>query len=112
MKICEEMIKLRNHLDDNNIKWADDSTIPSAEQMCFLKKCGYENKYCDTTVFRTKFIVNDKYFSVVYGYGTRGGVDVCSDTDGGLLEMMVDNGEVEGWLTADNVIDYIRKELK
>lgn len=82
---CEEMVKLRNWLDQKKIKWWD----LSDEKIC-----------------RTKFVVDGNVFSIVNGHGTYGHLN-------GLLEMMVlaVTGPI-GWLTAQAVIDFIEENLK
>ena len=102
MKICEEMNKLRQYLDDKDIKWKDASTILGDKLWHRLWIC------------RTQFEINNNKWSVINGYGTYGGIDGLDGYNEGLLELMtnsVNNGEPIGWLTADNVIGYI-EELK
>ena len=96
MKICEEMSKLRQYLDDKGIEWVDASSNDSL------------------WICRTHFELNGLRWSVVNGYGTYGGIRIFDENNQGLLELMtnsVNNGEPIGWLTADNVIGYI-EELK
>ena len=96
MKICEEMSKLRQYLDDKGIEWVDASSNDSL------------------WICRTHFELNGIRWSVTNGYGTYGGSGIIRGYNGGLLELMtnaVNNGEPIGWLTADNVIGYI-EELK
>lgn len=99
MKICEEMSKLRQYLDDKGIKWKDASS----------------NDYLyNLWICRTHFEINSHTWSVINGYGTYGGFKILDGYNEGLLELMtnsVNNGEPIGWLTADNVIGYI-EELK
>lgn len=90
--MCEEMIKLRKWLDKQGIKWWDKSET-------------YDERFF---IHRTKFIVDDREFSVINGYGTYGGISSQYRKNVGLLEMWVDyKGEPKGYLTADDVIREI-----
>lgn len=88
VKICEEMLKLRDWLNENGIGWEDVS---------------------DEWISRTHFVVNDCFFSVVHGRGTYGGVS-CFGKDYGLLECMIGNHEPIGYLTAEDVIEMIKEK--
>ena len=110
MKICDEMIKLRDKLDKRGIKWKDVSEITPESIIEKMIAKGVDRKYADTTIFRTHFEHGDYKYSVIYGFGTYGGVDVLSGHDFGLLECMtekVNNGEPLGCLTAGDVINII-----
>lgn len=85
-----EMIKFRNLLDKNNIKWIDKS----------------DEGFID----RTHFYYRDYFFSVVNGFGTYGGINVFNGNNAGLLEFMsncVNGGEPIGALTADEAIEIV-----
>lgn len=93
-RVTEEMKKLRAWLDENNIKWEDDSS------------------WLDFWVCRTHFWYDDYMWSVIHGYGTWGGFGL-NGNDGELLEVMVtavNGGNPVGWLTAKDVIGFIKNE--
>lgn len=94
MKICEEMIKLRDWLDEKGIAWHDVSTISA-----------------DFTIHRTHFNFKGYEVSVINGYGSYGGYDRHDKINHGALEMMIDDREPIGWLSAENVIQKL-EELK
>lgn len=90
--MVDEMIKFRNLLDKNNIKWIDKS----------------DEGFID----RTHFNHRNYFFSVVNGFGTYGGINVLNghDHNAGLLELMsncVNGGEPIGSLTADEAIKIV-----
>lgn len=94
--MCEEMVKLREWLDDHEIHYEDDSDC--------LSQVYY--------IHRTKFFVNDNEFSVINGYGTYGGISAFNSVNAGLLECWVNcKGEPEGFLTAEDVIQKINDLL-
>lgn len=82
----QEMIKLRQMLDDMGIKWKDVSE---------------HFRLIDLSIYRTHFEHKGRHISVIIGHGTYGG-------NKGLLEMWDGNGEPEGWLTAEEVIERIK----
>ena len=84
-----EMIKLREALDNLGIQWDDDT---------YDRKGGFP--FLDLSIYRTKFRYNGRYYSVICGYGTYGGEE-------GLLEVMIDNTDPIGHLTAEDVLDII-----
>ena len=97
-KVTAEMKKLREWLDKQHISWEDLSDKP--------------NKYVKFWVCRTRFLINGTPWSVIHGFGTYGGYDYHR-RDLGALELMspdVNGGEPVGYLSADNVIEYIKKE--
>ena len=88
-----EMIRLRKLLTALGIEWRDQS----------------EDFYLPLD--RTKFMINGFEWSVIHGYGSYGGYDFYSNIDRGLLELMtscVNNGDPIGYLTADDVLDYVK----
>ena len=92
--MCNEMIKLREWLDDHNIKWWDKSTT-------------YDDYFY---MHRTGFIHKGREFSVINGVGSYGGCVCAGYKNQGLLEMWVDQkGEPRGCLTAEDVIKEILK---
>lgn len=107
LKMCQEMIKLRDLLSNHNIEWFDNSTIMSDKTVDKLVKLGHEKKYCDTTIYRTFFKFNGLEISVINGYGTYGGYDPCTGDNNGLLEIWDGEHEVEGWLTAEQIINML-----
>lgn len=88
----EEMIKLRNVLNSREIPYLDRTEKPGFALM-------------DLTIYRTWFIYKGKQWSVISGYGTYGG-------DKGLLEVMVDDYNPMGSLTAQEVIMLMDGEEK
>ena len=82
----EEMILLRNALDARKIAWynATDNLDRSFPFMNLI-------------IYRTKYEHGGCRWSVISGYGTFGGQD-------GLLELMIDNNEPIGNLTAEEVL--------
>ena len=86
----EEMKKLRAMLDAEHIKWEDksgDGVYP---------------------IYRTHFRYKGQRWSVIHGYGTYGGYDPCTDTDRGLLEAYNFSEEPTGYLTAEEVMRYVK----
>jgi len=91
MKICAEMTKLREYLDNHDISWSDDS-----DDCGFIWMC------------RTKFYVNHCHFSVINGVGSYVGVNAGCKHNAGLLELwIIGKGEPIGHLTAEDVIKEI-----
>lgn len=84
----DEMVKLRNALNDARIEWEDRSDLlfPNFQ--------------------RTHFFIDKTFYSVITGPYSYGG-------DKGLLESMppIHNdtycNDVEGWLTAQDIIDVL-----
>ena len=93
MNCCEEMKLFRKALDKKNIAWEDKSEELS-EEMWFC---------------RTHFEYNGNLVSVINGFGTYGGWAGANGTDvnRGLLEVMIENNEPVGWLTAESAIHLI-----
>lgn len=97
MTICEEMKKLRELLDYNKIRWIDQSEDFSSI-----------NKAYDFFICRTHFEIKGIFFSVINGMGTYGGYsDIIKKDNKGLLELQVDNDDVIGYLTADEVMEIL-----
>ena len=93
-KMCKEMVKLREWLDENDIKWRDDSWI-----------------HKDFYIHRTKFEVNGHDFSVINGLGTYGGMVSIGCVNNGLLELMLDGKEPIGCLSAIEVEGIVNECL-
>lgn len=101
MEVCEEMQKLRDWLDENNIDWEDASED-------FV-----EDKEHSFWMCRTWFRINGKRISVINGYGSYGGADVFHGENKGLLEAMgLIGDDVIGYMTADEVIAAISEKLE
>ena len=88
MRACEEMKKLRNYLDRNEIPYCDNSDDL-------------------TKICRTRFEIGEVNISVIHGRSTYGGID-------GLLELAMwdeKGGSVDptGWLSAKDVICVIKE---
>lgn len=110
MKMCDEMIKLRKKLDEIGIAWQDNSYSTPENVVEELVRLGHERQYCDVTIYRTHFIINDVRYSVINGYGTYGGYDPFLDKNDGLLEVMTETlngGDPIGYMTADDLIKTI-----
>ena len=107
LAICQEMIKLRELLTKYNIEWFDNSTIVSDQTIDKLVKLGHEKEYCDTTIYRTFFKYNDSEISVINGFGTYGGYDPCTGSNNGLLEIWDGKHDIEGWLTAEQIVSIL-----
>lgn len=93
IEMCNEMVKLREELDKRNIEWEDKSTVEE-----FF------------TVYRTHFEYNNCKYSVIYGFGTYGGLNLSTKSNFKLLELMseaVNKGEPVGYLTAEQVIEIV-----
>lgn len=87
----QEMIKLRQMLDNMGIEWEDVSCKDVSSYYVTI----------DLSIYRTHFEYKGRHISVITGHGTYGGNE-------GLLEMWDGNGEPEGWLTAKKVIERIK----
>lgn len=112
MLMCEEMIKLRNYLSDNNIVWLDQSIITPEKMIQYMMRTFKEDRaFCDTTIYRTHFMLNGKLWSVINGFGTYGGFEPYENKNYGLLELMIDKDDPMGWLTADDIINMINGEM-
>lgn len=98
--VCEEMQKLRDKLDKNNIPWEDVSDDMSRK--------GFDYWIC-----RTHFKYKNYKWSVIHGYGTYGGImPFATNHFGMLLEVMsnaVNCGEPIGSCTADEVWEMMEK---
>ncbi len=93
MEITKEMVKFRKMLDADGIEWHDASTLD------------------EYTIWRTHFTHRGDRWSVIHGRGTYGGLSAFNGVDHGLLELMSDDvngGEPIGWLTAEQVMAYVR----
>lgn len=93
--MTQEMIKLRELLDEKKIKWWDCSF--SGGDTPFVR------------IDRTHFKYRGFEWSVVHGFGSYGGWSYNRENEG-LLELMseaVNDGEPVGWLTAEQVIEYV-----
>ena len=90
-EVCVEMRKLRDWLKENSINFWDDS---------------------DATICRTKFKIKKNRFSVIHGRGTYGGYNPFTKVDSGRLECQdYNHPDPLGFLTAEDVIALVRKEL-
>lgn len=93
MTVCEEMQKLRDYLDSNNIEWKDKSDDWEMSWIC-----------------RTHFYYKNNQWSVINGSGTYGGYFINEELNYGALELMVsciNDGEPVGYLKAEDVIKYM-----
>lgn len=68
----------------------------------------------DGLIERIHFNHEGYNYSCINGYGTYGGTYINRENEG-LIEMMSNrhnNGDPMGWLTADDVIKYVRGEVE
>lgn len=86
----EEMKKLRALLDAENIEWEDKSDN-SIYPIC-----------------RTHFTYNGQRWSVIHGYGSYGGYSPITESDRGLLEAYDFSSDPIGYLTAEEVMRYVK----
>lgn len=101
MVVCEEMKKLRDWLDKNNIPWVDHS-----------EDFGMTGKM-SMFICRTHFNADNHKVSVINGFGTYGGFSDFECSNRGLLEVMSDlfnDGEPVGYLTADELIEMLQEK--
>lgn len=85
----DEMIKLRKELDKLGVPWEDVSDDKSMK------------------IYRTRFYIGKKRWSVISGSGTYGG-------EAGLLETWtptLNGGEPRGFMKADEVISEVKKAM-
>lgn len=104
MIICEEMKKLRDALDKMGVEWVDASDE--------WKIGEYDTCINFFYICWTHFNYNGKRYSVINGYGSFGGYDMFSDDNKNLLEIMLPNQEVVGYLTANEVMEILREVTK
>lgn len=104
--ICEEMKKLRAALDKMGVAWVDKSEE--------WKAADYSNWFNieDYGICRTHFDYNGKHYSVINGFGSFGGYDGFDKENKNLLEIMLPNKELKGYLTADEVIEILKEAKK
>jgi hypothetical protein len=108
MEMCDEMIKLRKLLTQKGIEWQDQSIIQQEELIARLSaESGFEREYFDTTIYRTHFDYKGSHYSVINGFGTYGGYEPFEKKNYGLLELMRDDNNPVGWLTAQEIIDSL-----
>lgn len=100
MEVCEEMQKLRDWLDENNIDWEDAS------------EDYFKGSIDDFWICRTWFEIKGKKISVINGHGTWGGIRFLDGKNEGLLETMGLDDDVIGYMTADEVIAAISEKLE
>lgn len=108
MEMCEEMAKLRELLTAKGIKWRDRSVIQQEKLIEYLSaESGMEKEFFDTTIYRTHFDYKGSHYSVINGFGTYGGFEPFEKKNYGLLELMRDDNDPVGWLTAQEIIDSL-----
>lgn len=106
IEMCEEMYKLRDKLDMMDVPWEDNSYVMSESMIeAMHKACKKQisRDFIDATIYRTYFVANGVFCSVIYGFNTHGGIDPVYHQDRGLLELMGGHKNI-GFLTADEVI--------
>ena len=89
--MVKEMEKLRALLDAESVEWEDVSNA---------------GEYCP--ISRTHFMYRGHKWSVIHGYGTYGGLDPITGVDSELLEAWNFKDEPIGFLTAEEVMEYVR----
>lgn len=87
----EEMIKLRNALDERKIAWVDKSD-----------DMGRSFPFLDMMIYRTAYDYGGIKWSVISGFSTFGG-------DKGLLEVWISNSDPIGSLTAKDILTMMGK---
>lgn len=108
MEMCEEMAKLRELLTAKGIKWRDHSVIQQEKLIEYLSaESGMEKEFFDTTIYRTHFDYKGSHYSAINGFGTYGGFEPFEKKNYGLLELMRDDNDPVGWLTAQEIIDSL-----
>lgn len=112
--MVEEMIKLRTKLDELNIHWYDVSdALPTKTDNLYMSEY-YKidetmlDDYIKYHIDRTHFTYRNSCYSVINGFGTYGGYLSSPDDNQGLLELMIDDVEPIGYLTADEVISIVQ----
>lgn len=106
MKFPNEMQKLRTMLTEMGIKWQDKSAIyPEDKILDIMNRFNVSREIADVSIYRTHFTAIGCHYSVIYSYNTYGGEE-------GLLEMMVDDEDPTGWLTAEDIIGQIQEKIK
>lgn len=108
MIICKEMQKLRAALDKMGVGFTDESE----EWEMFDYDSGFAKQPIKQGICRTHFDFNGVYYSVINGFCTYGGYDWNEFENKGLLEIMLPNGEVEGYLTAHEIIEILKEAKK
>lgn len=94
--MTHELEILKSMLDQEHIDWHDASDPPDLVQ-----------------INRLHFKHRGEWWSVINGFGTYGGIDSLTEKNQGLLELLsyaVNGGEPVGWLTAEEVMKYVRGE--
>ena len=109
MELCEEMKKLRKLLTEKGIEWHDESTIYTEDFIGMIKST--MPYFVDNSIYRTHFDIDGIHYSVINGFGTYGGFDLIERKNYGLLECMIDDNEPVGWLSANNIMDMISKQV-
>lgn len=89
--MVKEMERLRVLLDTEGVEWEDASDA---------------GEYCQ--ISRTHFMYRGQKWSVIHGYGTYGGLDSTTGVDSKLLEAWNFKDEPIGFLTAEEVMEYVR----
>ena len=93
--MIHQMNKLRSLLNAKGIDWEDMSVHDAYP------------------IDRTHFDYRGYHWSVIHGFGSYGGWSTWRE-DEGLLELMsngVNNGDPIGWLTAKEVMAYVKGEV-
>ena len=107
IKMCDEMVKLRNMLDSMGVEWFDNSDVTPMDLIKAEVALGIPENHVDTTIYRTYFMANGHMVSAIHGYGTYGGYEPFRDIDYGLLEVMLNLDMMSGQrgnMTAEDVI--------
>lgn len=82
------------------------SEIEKLKEWLVKKQIPIDLSYSDSCMTRIRFVINGMLHSAISGQYSYGG-------DQGLIEVYTPgNGKVEGWMTAESVINMIENELK
>ena len=101
---CKELQKLSEILTNLDIRWIDNSEDFGDDLQKDLNlKCGHG-------IERIFWILNGKRWSAVNGFGTYGGYLADPEKNKGLIELKIGDADLEGYLTAADVI--VRMNMK
>ena len=110
MRISAEMVKFRKGLDERNIPWTDDSFVMPLTRLARMMEVmpDMPRHLLDTTMYRTHFTRNGDDYSVIFGFGSYGGISPSGPGfDNDLLELMRNEEDPIGYLTAEQALEYI-----
>lgn len=90
-RVCEQMSKLRQMLNEKGVHWEDHSQESENFWIC-----------------RTRFKHKGVEVSVINGFGTYGGFNIVNPNNMGLLEMWIQSeSNPEGFLSAKQIMEKL-----